>query len=179
MRRVRYQVACSLDGFIAGTKDEFDWIVSEPTFDFDALYAQFDILLMGRRTFEIVRHLPTAFRDKQVVVASRSLAAESLPGVEVVGHRLLERIEELRAQPGRDIWLYGGGELFAYLLQHDVVDTVEPAIVPILLGDGVPFLPSPAARRSLTLTRAQTYPSGIVLLEYAVTRSKAVAAAQG
>jgi dihydrofolate reductase len=170
VRRIRYQVACSLDGFIAGPKDEFDWISSEPTFDFDALYAQFDILLMGRRTYEIVHHLPTAFRDKEVVVASRSLAAGSLPGAEVVGDGLLERIQQLRAQPGRDIWLYGGGELFAYLLEQDVVDTVEPAIVPILLGQGISFLPSPAVRRNLTLTRTQTYPSGIVLLEYAVNK---------
>jgi dihydrofolate reductase len=175
MRRVRYQVACSLDGFIAGPQDEFDWIVSEPTFDFDALYAQFDILIMGRRTYDIVRGLPTAFRDKQVIVASRSLAADSLPGAEVVGDGLLDRIEELRAQPGGDIWLFGGGELFAYLLQQDVVDTVEPAIIPILLGAGIAFLPSPAVRRSLELTRTQTYPSGIVLLEYNVKKSGAVA----
>jgi dihydrofolate reductase len=52
MRRLRYQVACSLDGFIAGPDDGYDWITPEPTFDFEALYAQFDTLLMGRRTYE-------------------------------------------------------------------------------------------------------------------------------
>lgn len=170
MRRVRYQVACSLDGYIAGPKDDFDWIVSEPTIDFDALYAQFDVLLMGRRTYDIVRTMQGAFRDKQVIVASRSLATESLPDVEIVGDNLLDRIKQLRAEQGRDIWLYGGGELFAHLLEHDEVDTVELAVVPILLGEGIPFLPSPAVRRSLTLARTQTYPSGIVLLEYTINK---------
>lgn len=57
MRRLRYQVACSLDGYIAGLNGDFDWIIPEPAFDFDALYAQFDTLLMGRRTYEAVQNL--------------------------------------------------------------------------------------------------------------------------
>lgn len=67
MRRLRYQVACSLDGFIAGPQDEFDWITPEPAFDFDALYAQFDILLMGRRTYEIIREIGEDLRGKKLL----------------------------------------------------------------------------------------------------------------
>ncbi|MFQ5528803.1 MAG: dihydrofolate reductase family protein [Gemmatimonadota bacterium] len=52
MRRVRYSVAASLDGFIAGPDGEFDWILMDPDIDFEALYGQFDTLLVGRRTFE-------------------------------------------------------------------------------------------------------------------------------
>jgi dihydrofolate reductase len=168
MRRVRYQVACSLDGFIAGPDDDFGWITPEPTFDFDALYAQFDILLMGRRTYEIVRAAGEDFRGKQVLVASRTLAPDHERGIEVVRDGLAERIRALRTESGGDIWLYGGGQLFAELLALGLVDTVEPAIMPILLGDGVPFLPTPAVRRRLTLVRHQAFPSGMVLLEYAV-----------
>jgi hypothetical protein len=80
MRRIRYQVACSLDGYIAGPKDEFDWITPEPSFDFDALYAQFDTLLMGRRTYETVQSMGETFRGKRVIVASRSLRQEDHPG---------------------------------------------------------------------------------------------------
>ena len=54
MGRVRYQVAASLDGFIAGPNGEFDWIVMDPEIDFAALVAEFDTLLMGRHTFELV-----------------------------------------------------------------------------------------------------------------------------
>jgi dihydrofolate reductase len=170
MRRVRYQVACSLDGFIAGPDDDFGWITPEPSFDFDALYAQFDTLVMGRRTYEIVRAAGQDFRGKEVLVASRTLEPGSHPGIEVVREGLEERIRELRRQSGGDIWLYGGGELFSQLLAWGIVDTVEPAIIPILLGDGVRFLPSPAVRRRLTLVRHQAYPSGMLLLEYEVQR---------
>jgi dihydrofolate reductase len=89
----------------------------------------------------------------------------------VVSDGLDERIRDLRSRTGGDIWLYGGGELFSQLLGWDLVDTVEPAIIPILLGGGIPFLPSPAVRRRLTLTRHQAYPSGMVILEYAVQKN--------
>jgi dihydrofolate reductase len=170
MRRVRYQVACSLDGFIAGPDDDFGWIVPEPSFDFEAHYAQFDTLLMGRRTYEVVRAAGQGFGGKQVLVASRTLDPERHPGIEVVRDALEERIRELRAGAGGDIWLYGGGELFAQLLEWGLVDTVEPAIIPILLGGGVPFLPSPAVRRQLALRRHQAYPGGMMLLEYEVQK---------
>jgi dihydrofolate reductase len=170
MRRVRYQVACSLDGFIAGPDDDYDWITPEPTFDFEALYAQFDTLLMGRRTYEIVSAAGESFRGKQVVVASRSLRAADHPGIEVVGENLEARIRRLRSEPGRDIWLYGGGALFAQVLEWGLVDTVEPALIPILLGGGIPLLPSPAVRPRLRLVGNRSYPSGMVLLQYEIDK---------
>lgn len=171
MRRLRYQVACSLDGFIAGPDDEFDWITPEPSFDFEALHAQFDTLLMGRRTYEIIRAMGENFHGKQVIVASRSLRQEDHPEVEVVNEGLEARVRELRSKPGRDIWLYGGGDLFSQLLAWNLVDTFEPAIIPILLGGGVPLLASHGVFRRLTLIGHRTYPSGMVLLEYEVQKS--------
>lgn len=175
MRPVRYQVACSLDGYIAGPDDGFEWITDEPTFDFEGLYEQFDTLLMGRRTYEIVRAAGESFPGKQIVVASRSLGAVDDPRVEVVGENLENRVRQLRAEPGRDIWLYGGGRLFAQLLAWDLVDRVEPAIIPVLLGDGVPFLPSPSVRRRLELVESRAYPQGMMLLEYEVLHETSTA----
>lgn len=175
MRPVRYQVACSLDGYIAGPDDGFEWITDEPTFDFEGLYEQFDTLLMGRRTYEIVRAAGESFPGKQIVVASRSLGAVDDPRVEVVGEDLENRVRQLRAEPGRDIWLYGGGSLFAELLAWDLVDRVEPAIIPVLLGDGVPFLPSPSVRRRLELVGSRAYPQGMMLLEYEVLHETSTA----
>lgn len=165
MRRIRYQVACSLDGFIAGPNDEFDWIPMDPDIDFGEIQEQFDTLLMGRRTYEAVQE---GFPGMKTIVISRSLRPEDHPEVEIVAGGVRERVEELRRQPGKDVWLFGGGELFRSL-EMGCVDTVEPAIVPILLGDGRPFLPSPAVRRRLKLKRHRVYDtSGIVVLEYDV-----------
>lgn len=108
------------------------------------------------------------FQGKHVIVASRSLQQADYPDVEIVSEGLEARVRELRAQPGRDIWLYGGGELFSQLLAWNLVDTVEPAVIPILLGDGVKLLSSSAIRQNLTLVGHRAYPSGMLFLEYEV-----------
>jgi dihydrofolate reductase len=170
MRRIRYSVAASLDGYIAGPNGEFDWIVQDPEVDFGALFAQFDTFLMGRGTFEIIP--PGEMPRGKVIVFSRTLRQEDHPDVTIVAGNERETVEALRKEPGKDIWLFGGGELFRSLLDAGLVDTVEVAITPILLGGGIPLLPSPAQRTKLRLTGRRVYEaSGIVLLQYDVLRS--------
>lgn len=170
MRRIRYQVACSLDGYIAGPKGEIDWIVMDPQIDFGALFGQFDTLLMGRRTFEELPEGLGPFSEMRALVFSRTLKQEDHPNVTIVGERVAERVEALRSQPGKDIWLFGGGELFGSLLELGLVDTVEPVVMPVMLGGGRPLLPSPGTRSRLSLTGHRVYASGIVALEYDVLR---------
>jgi dihydrofolate reductase len=167
-RRIRYQVACSLDGYIAGPGGEYDWIPAEPDIDFDALFAEFDTLLMGRATYEVAG---ADFPGKDVLVFSRTLRQEDHPHVTIVADNVVETLDALRSRPGQDIWLFGGGELFRSLLALDRVDTVEPAVVPIVLGGGIPLLPGPPVRTRLRLTGRDVYESsGIVLLRYDVVR---------
>lgn len=167
MRKIRYQVACSLDGYIAGPRDEHDWIIMDPDIDFQGIMDQFDTILMGRRTFEVAG--AGNFPGTRTFVLSRSLRQEDHPGVTIVSDRIKGTLDGLRAQPGKDIWLFGGGESFRSLLELGLVDTVELAIVPVLLGGGRPFLPPLAVRRILSLTDQQLYEkSGIVLLKYDV-----------
>lgn len=166
MRRLRYQVAVSLDGFIAGPDDDASWIPMDPEIDFAALFDQFDTFLMGRRTWEQAGAMAGG---AQVVVVSTTLDPAANPPVTVISDQVAERVRRLKDQPGKDIWLFGGGLLFRQLLAAGLVDTVEPAIVPVLLGGGVRFLPEPALRARLVLTGHRVYAtSGIVLLEYAV-----------
>lgn len=176
MRRIRYQVACSLDGYIAGPNDETDWITADPEIDFDELFRQFDTLLMGRRTYEGTLKLSPGFWGQDVVVVSQTLRQDDHPNVTIVADDIEERLRELRSKPGKDIWLFGGGELFRSLLELGYVDTVEPAIIPVLVGGGRPFLAVPAVRRSLSLTDHRVFPSGIVWLEYTVQRPESARA---
>jgi hypothetical protein len=79
-----------------------------------------------------------------------------------------EIVSALKRKPGRDIWLFGGGGLFRSLLDAGVVDTVELAVIPVLLGSGIPLLP-PGATTKLKLSHQKTLPvSGIVVLSYSV-----------
>jgi dihydrofolate reductase len=166
VRRVRYQVACSLDGYIATDTGGYDWIVMDPDINFDALFAEFDVLLMGRRTYET---MPGGMPGKKVYVFSRTLQQADHPDVTIVASDIGATVNRLRSENGKDIWLYGGGELFRSLLELDCIDTVEPAIIPVLLGGGTPFLPTPAVQKRLSLKDHRLYGrSGIVLLRYDV-----------
>ena len=169
-RRVRYSVAMSLDGFIAGPGGEYDWIIHDPEIDFKALWSQFDTLVMGRRTFEVVKGAGGggSTGGMQVFVFSRTLRQEDHPDVTIVDDPE-GLMAELRSQPGKDVWLFGGGSLFGSFAELGLVDTVEVAVIPVLLGAGVPLLPAPAKRVTLKLTGHKLYAkTGIMSLEYAV-----------
>ena len=170
MRRVCYGVAMSLDGYIAGPNDEFDWIVMDPDIDFRALMSRFDTYLMGRRTFEVAGG--GAMKGMKTVVVSRTLRQEDYPNVTIIGEAMEEAVSRLRAEPGKDIWLFGGGSLFRSLLDAGLVDAVEVAVIPVLLGGGKPLLPPPGDRAVLRLIGSRVYEkTGIVALEYAVEKA--------
>jgi dihydrofolate reductase len=79
-----------------------------------------------------------------------------------------EQIQQLRAQSKKDIWLFGGGELFRSLLELHEVDMVEVTVEPFLLGEGVKLLPATTQQTRLKLTGHRVYRSGIVSLVYEV-----------
>jgi dihydrofolate reductase len=173
MRPVRYSVAASLDGYIAGPQGEFDWIPEDPAVDFAALFAKIDTVLLGRHSYELIRQTGAAPwpPGTRVYVFSRTLRPEGHPGVTIVGRDAGGVVAALRAEAGDgEIWLFGGGDLFRSLLEAGQVDTVEVTIVPVLLGGGVPLLPPEAPRTPLVLTSTRAYPSGMVSLSYAVQR---------
>ena len=167
-RRVRYSVAMSLDGFIAGPNNEHDWIIMDPSFDFAALFEKFDTLLMGRHTFEAAQQGGgDRMAGMQTIVFSRTLRQKDHPKVTVTSE-VAETISALKNKPGKDIWLFGGGSLFRSVLDAGLIDSIEVAVVPVLLSQGVPLVPAGARSPSLRLTESRTLPSGIVLLNYAV-----------
>jgi dihydrofolate reductase len=171
MQQVRYCVAASLNGYIAGPKGEADWIVMDPDIDFNAIWGQFDTFLTGRKTFETMAHAGGGGSSPgmKTLVFSRTLKPSDHPKVTIVADNVKKTMTALKKEPGKDIWLFGGGSLFASLLAKKLVDTIEVAIVPILLGGGIPLLPPPAKRAKLNLIRKKTYQkTGIVSLEYAV-----------
>jgi len=174
MRRVRYAVAASLDGYIAGPKGEADWIIMDPEIDFRAVFEQFDTFLVGRRTFETMARAGRGETPgMKTFVFSRTLRQQDYPGVTVVAEKSEDTVSALRAEPGKDIWLFGGGSLFRSLLNAGLVDTVEIAFIPVLLGGGVPLLEPPAAQTQLKLTGHKVYKTGIASLVYAVQRTAA------
>ena len=176
MRRLRYAVAMSLDGYIAGPKGEADWIVMDPEIDFGAIASEFDTLLMGRLTFAPMARAKGGggggpFAGMKIVVVSRTLQPRDHPKVTLISGDLEPAVAALKEEKGKDIWLFGGGELFRSLLALGLVDTVEVAIIPVVLGQGIPLLPAPARQTTLTLASHRIYgKTGTVSLVYAINR---------
>ena len=179
-RRVRYQVAASLDGFIADENGGADWIANNmesdagsedtsPEFDFKDLFAQFDTFLMGRHTYEMIPggQLP----GKTVYVFSNTLRQEDHPKVKIVHGNEEKFIADLKSQPGKDIWLFGGGQLFSSLLEKGLVDSVEIAVIPVLLGRGLGMAAGLKTHTRLKLARIVRY-HGFVMLEHDVINTK-------
>jgi hypothetical protein len=116
-RRLRYQVAMSLDGFIAGPNGEYDWIVMDPAIDFRALYGEFDTAVMGRKTYEAAENADISTPGLDFIVFSRTLAPAARRGVRIVNDDPRSFVAALKkSKSERDLWLFGGGALFRSLL---------------------------------------------------------------
>ena len=174
MRQLRYSVAASLDGYIAGPNGEYDWIIVDPDIDFAEMYAGFSGLVMGRRSYDVFVSaggppgpaLPT-------YVYSRTLPEGERGSVTIV-RDAASHVRALKnsAEP-KPLWLWGGGDLFRSLAGQGLVDGVDVAIIPIVLGGGTPFAPAPNLKLPLQLRKHRVYEkTGTVFLEYEVRRSR-------
>ncbi len=171
MRHIRYSVAMSLDGYIAGPNGENDWIIMDPDINFNAFISQYDTLLIGRGTYEpMVESGRVGMPGMKAYVISTTLRQEDHPHVTIINENVNERVAALREEAGKDIWLFGGGILFQSLLDAGLVDGVEVAIIPVILGEGIPLLPSALNHAKLQLTSHRIYEkTGTVLLTYTVS----------
>jgi len=163
----------SLDGYIAGPNGEYDWIVIDPAIDFAAMSAEFDTYLIGRKTFEAMRRMGNESKTTpgiKNIVFSRTLRQSDYPNI-TISSDAVESVAELRRSPGKDIALFGGGELFRSLLAAGLVDRIEVSLIPVLLGGGIPLLPPPAVRARLKLRKQRLYEkTGTIGVEYDILR---------
>ena len=171
MRQLRYSVASSLDGYIAGPEGEFDWIVVDSEIDFEAMYAGFGGLVMGRRSYEVFQatggapgpSLPT-------YVYSRTLPEGARDGVTFV-RDAVSHVRVLKTTDGNPLWLWGGGDLCRELADAGLLDGIDVAIIPVVLGKGLPMIATPGPQLSLKLKSHKLYAkTGTLFLEYDVVR---------
>jgi dihydrofolate reductase len=170
VRELRYSVAASLDGCIAGPRGEYDWIPIDPDIDFAAMYAGYGGLVMGRRSYDVyVATGGAPGPPLPVWVCSRTLPEGDRDGVTFV-RDAVSHVRALKSQSdGTPLWLWGGADLFRELATAGLVDAIEVAIVPVVLGGGIPLMATPGPRLSLVLRAQRVYPrTGTIVVEYAV-----------
>jgi dihydrofolate reductase len=162
----------SLDGYIAGPNGEYDWIVMDPEIDFAGTMNQFDTFLIGRKTFDAMNRMGGSKSSKGIthIVFSRTLKQSDYPDVRIESDA--ERVvKELKAKAGKDIAIFGGGELFRSLLAVGLVDRIEMSVIPVLLGAGIPVFPPPG-RVALKLRAQRVYQkTGTIGLEYDILKA--------
>jgi dihydrofolate reductase len=121
--------------------------VSDPLIDFAAMFVQYDICLMGRLTYEVASEKGKTWdrSGQRWIVVSTTLKPEDHPNITIISSSVAETVAALKAQPDpqpqKDIWLFGGGVLFRFLLDAGLVDTVKVSLMPVMLGSGTPLLP--------------------------------------
>jgi len=168
---VVYSVAASLDGYIAGPRGESDWILMDPSLDWKAFMGRFDTVLLGRKTFEVAGGKSGgSMPGMSAYVFSTTLKSAEHPRLNIVAKDAAQFVSELKRQPGKEIWLMGGGGLFRSLLEAGVVDRIEVALIPILLGEGLPLLPVMPRKTRLALFESKALSNGTVMLHYDVHR---------
>lgn len=171
MRKTIYGAAVSLDGYIARTNDEVDWLlwssdVAKITSEF---WKDVDTVIMGRRTYEVaVKSGMPVYPNVKNYVVSRTMTAAPHPDVTIVSTDPVEFVRQLKEQPGASICIMGGGVLAQSLLEAGLVDEVGVNVHPLLLGSGIPLFRSMQRQLQLELIEAKTLQHGCVMATYRV-----------
>lgn len=174
-RKVIVHIATSADGYIARPDDDLDWLTERPKpagfYGIGAFMKSVDTLILGRKTYEASLRLGGKFDSKNTsIVFSREASPRHAPGVTFVNEAVEPFIERLRAQPGKDIWLMGGGELIASFLDAGAIDEFVISIVPVFIGDGIPLIARRHREVPLELQAVERFEDGVVQVHYRVVR---------
>lgn len=173
MRKIKLYIAISLDGKIAKPNGDVSWLDGVPNPDkTDYGYGKFldsiDTTIMGNKTFKQVRQFEGEFpyRGLNNYIFTRNPETEATEDVEFISGNIPEFIESLKAINGKDIWLIGGGQINALLLNHQLIDEMQIFVMPVVLGAGIPIFHSIASDTPLRLIETLAYSSGVQMLKY-------------
>lgn len=170
MRKVILCVAVSLDGLIEGPNGEYDWCLTDQDYGMSAFIKRIDAIFYGRKSYEMMLHAQQGgdinpYAKMKSYVFSNTLA-KPFAGTELVSGDLALKVNALKNQPGKDIWLWGGASLTTSFLNTGLIDEMILAVHPIVLGAGKPLFSDIDGRKHFTLRSSEAYSSGLVMLTY-------------
>ena len=182
--RVTIHMASSLDGFIARKNGSVDWMETSDEFaggatmdpDFvEAFLKTIDCYVMGSRTYETAlsfeaKGMGWSYGDKPTFVLTRRELPRTRDSVEFYSGDLALFVNGRLRPSFRTIWFVGGGAVSGECLRRGLADEVRYSILPILIGDGIPFFDKLDRDIALHLAEVKAYESGMVELRYEVRR---------
>jgi dihydrofolate reductase len=180
-RKIIVYIATSADGYIARPDGDVEWLNRRPrTVDYGMreFYPTIDTILWGRKTYDwLLNYYKKRGKTKGLFdtklanyVFSRNRRKLAAPGVEFVSERVKAFAQRLRATPGKQIWMMGGGELIASFLDAGEIDEFDIHVIPVFIGMGIPLVAPRHRDVPLRLLSSRKYPDGVVRLHYEVAR---------
>lgn len=168
MRKIVLALAVSLEGFIEGPKGEFDWCFTDQDYGMAGFLKDVDAILYGRKSYEVMMRMEggNPFANIKGYVFSNTL--KTAEGFELVNGDVIGKIRSLKAEEGKNIWLFGGASLTSSLMNEELVDELWLSIHPILLGAGKPFVQNLKKRTQLELLETKSYSTGLLSVRYKV-----------
>ena len=180
-RKVTCYIATSADGYIARPDGTFDWLTkprgsaSGPNdYGYKEFVATIDTVIWGRTTWDQVQTFEDAGEFgggmTNYVFTSRP-RAESTPTVVFLNEPVKPFMERLRAEPGKDIWMMGGGKVIASFLDEGEIDEFIIHVMPVFIGAGIPLIAPLRRDVEMRLIATKSYQNLVVMHHYAVERS--------
>ena len=181
MRKVLFFMMVTLDGFFEGPNHSIDWHNVDEEFNTfaNAQLDSVDMLLFGRITYELMAAYwptPSAAKDDPEIakkmnqtpkiVFSRTLKSATWQNTRLIKENIAEEISKLKAEPGKDLILFGSSNLSVTLIQSGLIDEFRIMVNPVVLGKGTTLFNGIRERLNLRLLTTQTFHSGNVLLYY-------------
>jgi dihydrofolate reductase len=174
-RKIVVSVAISTDGFIARPDGDVAWLdCPGPKRDYGmgAFFKTIDTILWGRKTYDKGIEMGMKGADFGLATKnylfSRRARKSLLPGFEWTNEPVKTFAQQLRAQPGKNIWMMGGGGLIASFLDEGEIDEFKLHVIPILIGEGIPLIQPRHRSIPLKLLSSKAFPDGVVELNYRV-----------
>ena len=173
MRKLKYHVASTINGFIAHLDHTINGFVAEGehvTDYLESLRNDYDTVLMGRRTYEFGFQfgVTNPYPWMKQYVLSRTMERSPDPNVELVSQNIIDFVRGLKEAAGKDIYLCGGADLAGRLIAEGLVDEIILKLNPVAFGSGIPLFSGAVKQIDLELTGSKVYASGVVLLNYRV-----------
>jgi dihydrofolate reductase len=172
MRKVILMVAVSLDGFIEGPNGEFDWCYTDQDYGMKDFFKRVDAVFLGRKSYELAQGMEggTDWMPKMKEYVFSNTLKEAKDGVSIVSGNIGLAVEQIKKEPGKDIWMFGGASLTESLMNEGLIDEFILAVHPILLGSGKPLFHGIKDRIHLELINSKQYNTGLVSLHYTLKK---------
>ena len=173
-RRIIVNIATSADGYVARPDGDLDWLTERPApkgfYGLPEFERSTDAKILGRKTLDRSLELGARFSAQAVhyVFSRRPPPASVPPGVHFVTQPIAAFVERLRSQPGKNLWMMGGGDIIGSFLDQDAIDEFIITVVPTFIGEGIPLLAPRHRQVALRLLGVQQFPDAVVQLHYQV-----------